>query len=220
MPHKATFRHALETGYHSQRGREDVRAGSSHGDEDIFQPMRFHDTVPPPASFGGSMSAEQSMVTLMTDVHHHLDHDTGVLVHSLNAKHDEVVDQIVRRHDTSMSATKQWVDGVAERLEGAEQEIGLDTVPQPLSSSRNAFAGSSTSSGSASNANVASPGRSDGPDLRDHPAFAMHPGTAVHVVPHRNSPGAAHGPDQAAKQPQYQHGNWYQQATFHPGQQR
>ncbi|KAI9853039.1 MAG: hypothetical protein M1838_002819 [Thelocarpon superellum] len=135
VPPKATFLHALESRQLDSRGNSTASIpvmfrGHAHeitspgpGDQ-VFHPTPFLDTVPPPAEFRDSLTFEQNLVALIMGVHHHLDQETGQLTHSLNNKHDAVMDQVARRHEKAVVTAAAWVKELGDRLSVLEK--GMD----------------------------------------------------------------------------------------------
>ncbi|KAI9803268.1 MAG: hypothetical protein M1825_002059 [Sarcosagium campestre] len=82
--------------------------------------------IPPQTPGHRSSVADPSENTLhlIMGVHHHLDTELGAISHSLSAKHDNLVDHLIRKHEASLETTSKWFRDLAARFGTLEHAVG------------------------------------------------------------------------------------------------
>ncbi|KAI9675353.1 MAG: hypothetical protein M1817_001257 [Caeruleum heppii] len=124
VPPKATYRHLLEGG-NRQLGQThqtgpnpapvlgspssnlhpsfDRPPGPPAPTEPAFtSPQFFHNHAPPPPGFPEPPSPPEFLVAGIMGIHHHVDREAGAISRSIVAKHDHLMDQLMRQSDKTI----------------------------------------------------------------------------------------------------------------------
>ncbi|KAI9801114.1 MAG: hypothetical protein M1833_002982 [Piccolia ochrophora] len=83
----------------------------------------FNNPVPPPPGYRSVIDPAENMVHLIMGVHHHIDSQLGAMSQSIAAKHDNIIDHIIRKHDHAMEIGNTWSKDNSTRIDAIEKSV-------------------------------------------------------------------------------------------------